>query len=248
MIVLRCPYFFYTSYADVVRYNITATVSCEDSTQKHMPCGIRTRYQYLVYTASAMPVRFAARFYEERGWLTSRCAHAVGYNRNDGFLWRRDTAVHVFMLLLDAPTYSPRFCLFLAFYGVCTILSFFSRVTGGEKNFFRVSLALWRQHPIHTVVLTRCPYTNTFLCSRLFRCLHCCVFLFCCFTSHFPPPLFQGFTRFVEIGRVVLVNYGPHEGKLAVIIDVADNNKVRPYDMILSIRYDIVGYRTIIYK
>lgn len=30
----------------------------------------------------------------------------------------------------------------------------------------------------------------------------------------------------MEIGRVVLVNYGPHEGKLAVIIDVADNNKV----------------------
>lgn len=36
----------------------------------------------------------------------------------------------------------------------------------------------------------------------------------------------QGFTRFVEIGRVVLVNYGPDEGKLAVILDVADNNKV----------------------
>ncbi|CAM9861869.1 unnamed protein product, partial [Pylaiella littoralis] len=35
----------------------------------------------------------------------------------------------------------------------------------------------------------------------------------------------QGFTRFVEIGRVVLVNYGPDEGKLAVILDVADNNK-----------------------
>lgn len=36
----------------------------------------------------------------------------------------------------------------------------------------------------------------------------------------------QGFTRFVEIGRVVLVNYGEDEGKLAVILDVADNNKV----------------------
>eukprot|EP00904_Undaria_pinnatifida_P006367 jgi/Undpi1/2860/HiC_scaffold_14.g06237.m1 len=35
----------------------------------------------------------------------------------------------------------------------------------------------------------------------------------------------MGFTRFVEIGRVVLINYGPHEGRLAVIIDVADNNK-----------------------
>eukprot|EP00752_Nemacystus_decipiens_P018326 g16442.t1 len=35
----------------------------------------------------------------------------------------------------------------------------------------------------------------------------------------------MGFNRFVEIGRVVLVNYGPDEGKLAVILDVADNNK-----------------------
>ncbi|CAM9519576.1 unnamed protein product [Ascophyllum nodosum] len=35
----------------------------------------------------------------------------------------------------------------------------------------------------------------------------------------------QGFKRFVEIGRVALISYGPHEGKLAVIIDVVDNNK-----------------------
>lgn len=33
------------------------------------------------------------------------------------------------------------------------------------------------------------------------------------------------FTRFVEIGRVALVNYGPHEGKLVTIIDVVDQNK-----------------------
>lgn len=36
----------------------------------------------------------------------------------------------------------------------------------------------------------------------------------------------QLFTRFVEIGRVVLVNYGPDYGKLATIIDVVDGNKV----------------------
>ncbi|CAM9396302.1 unnamed protein product, partial [Chrysoparadoxa australica] len=35
----------------------------------------------------------------------------------------------------------------------------------------------------------------------------------------------QGFTRFVEIGRVCLVNYGPDQGKLCVIIDVVDKNK-----------------------
>lgn len=37
----------------------------------------------------------------------------------------------------------------------------------------------------------------------------------------------QLFTRFVEIGRVVLVNYGPDYGKLATVIDVVDGNKVR---------------------
>jgi len=31
----------------------------------------------------------------------------------------------------------------------------------------------------------------------------------------------------VEIGRVVLVNYGPDYGKLATVIDVVDGNKVR---------------------
>jgi len=35
----------------------------------------------------------------------------------------------------------------------------------------------------------------------------------------------QVFKRFVEIGRVALINYGPHEGKLCTIIDVVDQNK-----------------------
>merc|ERR1719353_1799680 len=30
----------------------------------------------------------------------------------------------------------------------------------------------------------------------------------------------MGFSRFVEVGRVVLINYGPDEGKLATIIDI----------------------------
>lgn len=33
-------------------------------------------------------------------------------------------------------------------------------------------------------------------------------------------------TRFVEIGRVVFINYGPDTGKLAVIVDVVDYNRV----------------------
>ncbi|RKP24539.1 60S ribosomal protein L14 [Syncephalis pseudoplumigaleata] len=32
--------------------------------------------------------------------------------------------------------------------------------------------------------------------------------------------------RFVEVGRVVLVNYGPDAGKLAVIVDIVDHNRV----------------------
>jgi hypothetical protein len=34
------------------------------------------------------------------------------------------------------------------------------------------------------------------------------------------------FNRFVEIGRAVLINYGPDAGKLAVIVDVLDHNRV----------------------
>ena len=34
------------------------------------------------------------------------------------------------------------------------------------------------------------------------------------------------FTRFVEIGRVAMVNYGPEHGKLVVISDVVDQNRV----------------------
>merc|ERR1712110_454790 len=33
------------------------------------------------------------------------------------------------------------------------------------------------------------------------------------------------FSRFVEVGRVVLINYGPDAGKLATIIDIIDQNK-----------------------
>ena len=34
------------------------------------------------------------------------------------------------------------------------------------------------------------------------------------------------FTRLAEIGRVVLVNYGPETGKLLVITDIIDQNRV----------------------
>lgn len=36
----------------------------------------------------------------------------------------------------------------------------------------------------------------------------------------------RGYSRFVEVGRVVLVNRGPDEGKIAVIVDVVDQQRV----------------------
>uniref|UniRef100_A0A7S2S552 Large ribosomal subunit protein eL14 domain-containing protein n=1 Tax=Eucampia antarctica TaxID=49252 RepID=A0A7S2S552_9STRA len=33
------------------------------------------------------------------------------------------------------------------------------------------------------------------------------------------------FTRYAEVGRVVLINFGPDAGKLATIIDIVDQNK-----------------------
>lgn len=41
------------------------------------------------------------------------------------------------------------------------------------------------------------------------------------------PRLYQVFKRFVEIGRVAYVAFGPHEGKLVAIVDVIDQNRVR---------------------
>jgi len=40
-----------------------------------------------------------------------------------------------------------------------------------------------------------------------------------------PKAPLTNFTRFVEIGRVCLINYGPYEGKICVIIDVVDQNR-----------------------
>ncbi len=44
----------------------------------------------------------------------------------------------------------------------------------------------------------------------------------------------QTFTRFVEVGRVVLINYGPDAGKLATVIDIVDSKRVRKRTYFLS--------------
>lgn len=36
----------------------------------------------------------------------------------------------------------------------------------------------------------------------------------------------QVFKRFVEIGRVAFISFGPHAGKLVAIVDVIDQNRV----------------------
>ena len=36
----------------------------------------------------------------------------------------------------------------------------------------------------------------------------------------------MGYSRFVEVGRVAMINYGPDYGKLCVIMDVLDHNRV----------------------
>ncbi|KAJ3069441.1 60S ribosomal protein L14 [Podochytrium sp. JEL0797] len=36
----------------------------------------------------------------------------------------------------------------------------------------------------------------------------------------------QVYNRFVEVGRVVLVNYGPDAGKIAVVVDIIDHSRV----------------------
>ncbi|CAI0385806.1 unnamed protein product [Linum tenue] len=46
----------------------------------------------------------------------------------------------------------------------------------------------------------------------------------------------MGFKRYVEIGRVALINYGKDYGKLVVIVDVVDQNRalVDAPDMVRS--------------
>ncbi|KAI4318051.1 hypothetical protein L6164_025860 [Bauhinia variegata] len=46
-----------------------------------------------------------------------------------------------------------------------------------------------------------------------------------CFSSHRPYSPKMPFKRFIEIGRVALINYGKDYGKLVVIVDVIDQNR-----------------------
>ena len=47
----------------------------------------------------------------------------------------------------------------------------------------------------------------------------------------------QPFKRYVEIGRVALVNYGKDYGRLVVIVDVLDQNRVRFLSLSASLSF-----------
>ena len=52
------------------------------------------------------------------------------------------------------------------------------------------------------------------------------------------------FKRHVEVGRVVLINFGPEKGKLATIIDIVDQNKCLidgPSD-VTGVSRQVIGY------
>merc|ERR1711959_884165 len=53
----------------------------------------------------------------------------------------------------------------------------------------------------------------------------------------------MGFTRFIQNGRVCLVNYGDNAGKLAVVVDVIDQNRCLVYGPTSGVARQIIGYK-----
>merc|ERR1712149_60916 len=51
------------------------------------------------------------------------------------------------------------------------------------------------------------------------------------------------FTRFVENGRVVLVNFGPDAGKLAVVVDVVDSQRCLIVGPSTDVARQMIGYK-----
>merc|ERR1711959_370031 len=53
----------------------------------------------------------------------------------------------------------------------------------------------------------------------------------------------MGFTRFIQNGRVCLVNYGDNAGKLAVVVDVIDQNRCLVYGPTSGVARQVIGYK-----
>ena len=56
------------------------------------------------------------------------------------------------------------------------------------------------------------------------------IFFLCLYSIFFHHngnyPLIQTYSRFVQVGRVARINYGPLEGKLATIVDILSDKRV----------------------
>mmetsp|Transcript_36935 Transcript_36935/g.62828 ORF Transcript_36935/g.62828 Transcript_36935/m.62828 type:complete len:135 (+) Transcript_36935:69-473(+) len=57
----------------------------------------------------------------------------------------------------------------------------------------------------------------------------------------------MGFSRYVEVGRVVFINHGPDAGKLATVIDIVDQNKclIDGPEEITGVSRQVIPYRRI---
>merc|ERR1711990_837942 len=51
------------------------------------------------------------------------------------------------------------------------------------------------------------------------------------------------FTRFVQNGRVAMINFGPDEGKLVVIVDVVDHKRALVYGPTSGVARQMIGYK-----
>ncbi|EJK72485.1 hypothetical protein THAOC_05982 [Thalassiosira oceanica] len=57
----------------------------------------------------------------------------------------------------------------------------------------------------------------------------------------------MGFSRYVEVGRVVYINYGADAGKIATVIDIVDQNKclVDGPEEITGVKRQMISYKRI---
>merc|ERR1711924_408898 len=53
----------------------------------------------------------------------------------------------------------------------------------------------------------------------------------------------MGFSRFIQNGRVCLINYGPDRGKLVCVVDVIDGDKALVYGPTSGVARQVMGYK-----
>merc|ERR1711970_1288111 len=53
----------------------------------------------------------------------------------------------------------------------------------------------------------------------------------------------MGFSRFIQNGRVCLINYGPDSGKLVCVVDVIDGEKALVYGPTSGVARQVIGYK-----